>query len=132
MLRLEYRSKLLNPKWAAAMAAQGSGGAFEISQRMTALLGWGATAGYADGWAWDQAAESYALDGEMGARLRAANPQAYANILRRCLEAAGRGLWAPGEDVLDRLRALYGELDDQLEGVGGAGPASGKGAVGQR
>lgn len=38
MLRIEYRSKLLNPRWADAMAAQGSGGAYEISQRMTALL----------------------------------------------------------------------------------------------
>lgn len=43
VLRMEYRSKLLNPKWAEAMASQGSGGAFEISQRMTAMLGWGAT-----------------------------------------------------------------------------------------
>lgn len=43
VLRLEYRSKLLNPKWAKAMAAAGSGGAFEIGQRMTAMLGWGAT-----------------------------------------------------------------------------------------
>lgn len=39
VLRLEYRSKLLNPKWAKAMAAQGSGGAYEISQRMTAAVG---------------------------------------------------------------------------------------------
>lgn len=37
-LRMEYRSKLLNPKWAEAMSAQGSGGAYEISQRMTALV----------------------------------------------------------------------------------------------
>lgn len=33
VLRLEYRSKFLNPKWAQAMASQGSGGAYEISQR---------------------------------------------------------------------------------------------------
>jgi magnesium chelatase subunit H len=39
VLRIEYRSKMLNPKWATAMAAQGSGGAYEISQRMTALIG---------------------------------------------------------------------------------------------
>merc|ERR1719409_228872 len=29
-LRLEYRTKLLNPRWAKAMAESGSGGAFEI------------------------------------------------------------------------------------------------------
>ena len=54
VLRLEYRSKLLNPKWAQAMASQGSGGAYEISTRMTALLGWGGTVGYKDSFAWDQ------------------------------------------------------------------------------
>ncbi len=46
--------QLLNPKWAKAMAAQGSGGAYEISQRMTALVGWGATVNYTDAWTWDQ------------------------------------------------------------------------------
>ena len=30
VLRLEYRSKLLNPKWADEMVSQGSGGAFEV------------------------------------------------------------------------------------------------------
>lgn len=39
VLRLEYRSKLLNPKWAQAMASQGSGGAYEISTHMMVLLG---------------------------------------------------------------------------------------------
>ena len=47
------------------MAAQGSGGAFEISQRMTAMVGWGATADFREDWTWDQAAETYALDPEM-------------------------------------------------------------------
>jgi hypothetical protein len=62
-------------RWAEAMAAQGSGGAFEISQRMTAMLGWGATASFAEDWTWDQAAETYALDPEMAAKLRKSNPQ---------------------------------------------------------
>ena len=30
--------------------AQGSGGAFEVSQRMTALLGWGGTTKFAEAW----------------------------------------------------------------------------------
>lgn len=33
------RSTLLVHRWAESMAAQGSGGAFEISQRMTAMVG---------------------------------------------------------------------------------------------
>jgi magnesium chelatase subunit H len=117
VLRLEYRSKLLNPKWAAAMVAQGSGGAYEVSTRMTALLGWGATTGYADAFAWDQAAETYVLDPDMAAQLRKANPQAFNNVLRRCLEAAGRGLWKPDPQVLAALQEQYEDLDAELEGV---------------
>lgn len=72
---MEYRTKLLNPKWAEAMADQGSGGAYEISTRMTAMIGWGATTGFTDDWAWDQAAETYAFDPEMANKLKEANPQ---------------------------------------------------------
>jgi hypothetical protein len=60
---------------AQAMAAQGSGGAYEISQRMTAMLGWGATVDFKEDWTWDQAAETYALDPAMAETLRKNNPQ---------------------------------------------------------
>ena len=70
LLRLEYRTKLLNPRWAQAMAAMGSGGAYEISQRMTALIGWGGTCGFRDPWVYDQAANTYAFDAAMAQRLR--------------------------------------------------------------
>ncbi|ALB43176.1 MULTISPECIES: magnesium chelatase subunit H [Nostocales] len=117
LLRMEYRTKLLNPKWADAMANQGSGGAFEISQRMTALIGWGGTADFQDDWVYDQAAETYALDPEMAEKLRKANPEAFKNILGRMLEASGRGLWQADGDKLEKLRQLYELSDEQLEGV---------------
>ncbi|BAZ84783.1 magnesium chelatase subunit H [Dolichospermum compactum] len=117
LLRMEYRTKLLNPKWADAMANQGSGGAFEISQRMTALIGWGGTADFQDDWVYDQAAETYALDPEMAEKLRKANPEAFKNIVGRMLEASGRGLWQADGDKLDKLRQLYDLTDQELEGV---------------
>ncbi|OBQ04043.1 magnesium chelatase subunit H [Anabaena sp. AL09] len=117
LLRMEYRTKLLNPKWADAMANQGSGGAFEISQRMTALIGWGGTADFQDDWVYDQAAETYALDPEMAEKLRKANPEAFRNIVGRMLEASGRGLWQADGDKLDKLRKLYDLTDEELEGV---------------
>jgi magnesium chelatase subunit H len=117
LLRMEYRTKLLNPKWADAMANQGSGGAFEISQRMTALIGWGGTADFQDDWVYDQAADTYALDPEMAEKLRKANPEAFKNILGRMLEASGRGLWQADGDKLEKLRQLYELSDEQLEGV---------------
>ncbi|MEH2444312.1 MAG: magnesium chelatase subunit H [Nostoc sp.] len=117
LLRMEYRTKLLNPKWAQAMANQGSGGAFEISQRMTALIGWGGTADFTDDWVYDQAADTYALDAEMADKLRKANPEAFRNILGRMLEAHGRGFWDADNEKLDKLRQLYELTDEELEGV---------------
>lgn len=73
VLRLEYRSKFLNPKWRDAMLNQGSGGAYEVSQRFTAMVGWAATA-EVDNFVFDQAAERYALDDEVAKKLQKSNP----------------------------------------------------------
>jgi magnesium chelatase subunit H len=117
LLRLEYRTKLLNPKWAEAMANQGSGGAYEISQRMTALMGWAGTADFKENWVYDQAAATYALDAEMAERLREANPEAFRNIVGRMLEAHGRGFWRPDTEKLEQLKQLYSVSDTEVEGV---------------
>ncbi len=117
LLRIEYRTKLLNPKWAESMASQGSGGAYEISQRMTALIGWGGTANFQDNWVYDQAAETYALDEKMAKQLREANPEAFRNIVGRMLEANGRGFWEAEEEKLQKLRQLYELTEADLEGV---------------
>ena len=117
LLRMEYRTKLLNPKWAEAMVNQGSGGAFEVSQRMTALIGWGGTADFTDDWVYDQAADTYALDAEMAEKLRKANPEAFKNIVGRMLEAHGRGFWDASDEKLQKLRELYELTDEELEGV---------------
>ncbi|MDJ0679348.1 MAG: magnesium chelatase subunit H [Xenococcaceae cyanobacterium MO_167.B52] len=117
LLRMEYRTKLLNPKWAEAMADQGSGGAYEISQRMTALIGWGGTANFQDDWVYDQAADTYMLDAEMAKKLQAANPEAFRNIVGRAIEAHGRGFWDADDEKLEKLRELYQSAEDELEGV---------------
>ena len=116
VLRVEYRSKLLNPKWRDAMISQGSGGAYEVSQRMTAMLGWAATSDV-DNFVFDQAAERYALDESVAQQLQNANPEAFKNIIRRLLEAEGRGLWETSDDILERLRELYSDADDKVEQV---------------
>jgi len=117
LLRLEYRSKLLNPRWAEAMASMGSGGAYEISQRMTALIGWAGTSDFRDQWVYDQAADTYALDPAMASRLRQANPEAFRNVVGRMLEASSRGIWEASPDRLAALRQLHDLTDAELEGV---------------
>jgi len=42
-------------------------------------------------WVFDQAAATYALDAAMAERLRAANPEAFRNVVKRLLEASGQG-----------------------------------------
>ena len=115
VLRLEYRSKLLNPKWRDAMLQQGSGGAYEVSQRMTAMIGWAATADAIDNFVFDQASERYTIDEGVAEQLQRANPEAFKNIVRRLLEAAGRGMWSTDEANLARLRDLYSDVDDRIE-----------------
>jgi magnesium chelatase subunit H len=117
LLRMEYRTKLLNPKWAEAMVAQGSGGGYEISQRMTALIGWAGTADFKENWVYDQAAATYALDADLSRQLQAANPEAFRNIVGRLLEASGRGFWQPELETLAKLRQLYEQTDEVLEGI---------------
>ncbi len=43
--------------------------------------------------------------------------QAFSNVLKRLLEASGRGMWSADPKVLARLKALYSDMDDALEGV---------------
>lgn len=114
VLRLEYRSKLLNPKWRDAMLKQGSGGAYEISQRMTAMVGWAATTEI-DNFVFDQASERYALDEDVAKQLQKSNPEAFKNVVRRLLEAHGRNMWDTDEKTLNKLRELYSDADDMVE-----------------
>lgn len=96
------------------MLKQGSGGAYEISQRMTAMVGWAATA-EVDDFVFDQAAERYALDEEVAKQLQRSNPEAFKNVVRRLLEAHGRGMWEADDHTIKKLRDQYSDADDIIE-----------------
>eukprot|EP00178_Gracilaria_changii_P019984 TRINITY_DN57_c1_g2_i1.p1 TRINITY_DN57_c1_g2~~TRINITY_DN57_c1_g2_i1.p1 ORF type:complete len:1335 (-),score=234.98 TRINITY_DN57_c1_g2_i1:2561-6565(-) len=118
VLRMELRTRLLNPRWAEKMLQNGAGGAFEVSTRMTALIGWGGTVGYGDKFVFEQAAERYVLDEENSKVIKKSSPEAYRNILSRFLEAAGRGIWSdPDEQLLQRIREELEDIDCEIEGV---------------
>lgn len=117
VLRVEYRTKLLNPKWFEGMLQHGHSGAAEISNRFTYMLGWDAVSDSVDDWVYSDAANTFALDPNMRERLTQANPQAMRNIVGRLLEANGRGLWQANDQTIDQLRELYADLEDRLEGV---------------
>ena len=116
-LRIEYRSKLLNPKWFEGMLKHGHSGASEISNRVTYMLGWDAVTKSVDDWMYKKTAETYALDPEMRERLAKVNPQAIKNIVGRMLEAHGRGMWKADQDTIEELQDIYADLEDRLEGM---------------
>lgn len=116
-LRVEYRSKLLNPKWFEGMLKHGHSGASEISNRVTYMLGWDAVTKSVDDWVYKKTAETYALDPEMRERLAKVNPQAIKNIVGRMLEAHGRGMWKADQETIEELQDIYADLEDRLEGM---------------
>ncbi len=117
VLRVEYRTKLLNPNWYEGMLKHGHNGAAEIAHRFTYMLGWSATTAAVDNWVYDEAAATFVLDESMRQRLEAANPEATRNAVGRLLEASSRGMWQADDETLDKLRELYADLEDRLEGV---------------
>jgi cobaltochelatase CobN len=115
--RRVFRARVVNPRWLAAMARHGYKGAFEMAATVDYLFGYDATAGVVDDWMYEQLAASYVFDSETSAFLRKSNPWALRGIAERLLEAADRGLWASPEDgTLEELRAVYLELEGELEG----------------
>ncbi len=116
-VRLETRAKTLNPKWYEGMLQHGFRGVAEIEGHVTNTFGWSATADAVDDWIYTEVARTFVLDEEMLERLRNLNPHSAHALVRRLLEAHGRGYWDVEASVLDQLRDIIGSLEDQLEGV---------------
>ncbi len=67
---------------------------------------------------YQQLAQSYVFDKEVSEFMRKSNSWALQGISKRLLEAAERGLWAePSPATLDQLRAVFLELEGDLEGA---------------
>jgi cobaltochelatase CobN len=117
--RRVFRSRVVNPKWIAAMRRHGYKGAFELAATVDYLFGYDATAGVVPDWMYEQLAASYVFDAETQAFMRRSNPWALRGITERLLEAASRGLWeSPDAKTLDQLRQVYLDTEGDLE----AGP----------
>jgi magnesium chelatase subunit H len=117
VVRLETRAKTLNPKWYEGMLKHGFRGVAEIESHVTNTFGWSATTSAVDNWVYDEVARTYILDEQMLNRLRELNPHSTRNLIGRMLEAQGRGFWIASDSTLDRLRELFHNLEDELEGV---------------
>jgi cobaltochelatase CobN len=116
------RSRLLNPKWLEGMKRHGYKGAGDISKVMDIIIGWDATADTMEDWMYERVAERYALDPAMQEWFKEVNPYALQNIIDKLLETIRREMWDATEDMEDRLRDAYldieGEIEDAVEGAG--------------
>ncbi|MBW4680509.1 MAG: magnesium chelatase subunit H [Microcoleus vaginatus WJT46-NPBG5] len=116
-VRLDARTKMLNPKWYEGMLSHGYEGVRELSKRLVNTMGWSATAGAVDNWVYEETNETFIKDEAMQQRLMNLNPHSFRKMVTTLLEVNGRGYWETSESNLDRLRQLYQEVEDRIEGV---------------
>ena len=116
-IRLESRSKTLNPKWYEGMLEHGFRGVAEIENHVANTFGWSATADAVDPWIYTEISKTFLLDPNMFQRLLELNPHSVRSLTNRLLEAHNRGYWNPDEEVLEQLHEIVGRRDDRLESV---------------
>ena len=116
-VRLDARTKLLNPKWYEGMLKHGYEGVREISKRLVNTSGWSATAGAVDNWVYEEANDTFINDEAMRERLLNLNPHSFRRMVGSLLEVNGRGYWETSQENIERLQELYQEIEDKIEGV---------------
>ena len=110
-VRLETRTKTLNPKWYEGMLKHGFRGVAEIENHVTNTFGWSATANAVDPWIYTEISKTFLLDEEMFERLHELNPHSLESLAKRLLEAHERGYWNPDEEVLEALREALSRIE---------------------
>jgi magnesium chelatase subunit H len=116
-VRLDSRTKLLNPKWYEGMLSHGYEGVRELSKRLVNTMGWSATADAVDNWVYEDTNTTFFKDEDMSKRLMDLNPNSFRKMVTTLLEANGRGYWETSEENLDKLRDLYQQVEDRIEGI---------------
>ncbi len=116
-IRLDSRTKLLNPKWYEGMLDSGYEGVREVAKRLNFTLGWSATSGAVDNFVYEEANDTFINDPEMRKRLLELNPHSFRRIVGTLLEVNGRGYWETSDENIQQLQELYQEVEDRIEGV---------------
>ena len=116
-IRLDSRTKLLNPKWYEGMLDSGYEGVREVAKRLNFTLGWSATSGAVDNFVYEEANDTFINDPEMRKRLMELNPHSFRRIVGTLLEVNGRGYWETSDENIQQLQELYQEAEDRIEGV---------------
>ncbi|MFQ6127168.1 MAG: cobaltochelatase subunit CobN, partial [Candidatus Heimdallarchaeota archaeon] len=103
------------PKWIEGKKRHGYKGASDISKRVDHVYGWSATTKLVDNWVFDEITQTFVLDEEMREWFKENNPYALEEMTRRLIEAAERELWKPEEEMLNKLKSAYLDLEGIME-----------------
>ncbi|BAM81565.1 magnesium chelatase subunit H [Cyanidioschyzon merolae strain 10D] len=116
-IRLDSRTKLLNPKWIDGLVNSGYEGVRELSKRLRNTMAFSVTSDAVDNWVYENANQTFFVDEAMRKKLMDSNPNSFRSMVTTMLEAHGRGYWETSEENIERLRDLYREIEDRIEGV---------------
>jgi cobaltochelatase CobN len=105
------RTRVVNPKWIAAMQRHGYKGAFEMAATVDYLFGYDATARVVEDWMYERVTRAYVMDPAVRKFFEASNPWALRSIAERLLEAHERGLWDASDEARAALRAAVLEAE---------------------
>jgi cobaltochelatase CobN len=114
-MRFVFRSKVLNPKFLNGLKEHGYRGVTELAKLTEYMLGWDATSDAIDDWMYEQVSEKFLFDEDTRKWMEEENPYAMMDMLNRLQEAITRGLWDPKETTLEKLEALYLDIEERLE-----------------
>jgi cobaltochelatase CobN len=105
------RTRVVNPKWIAAMCRHGYKGAFELAATVDYLYGYDATARVVEDWMYERVTDAYVADPQVRKLFEQSNPWALRSIAERLLEADERGLWEASGAALATLRSALLEAE---------------------
>lgn len=113
--KMIFRTKILNPKWIDGLKKHGYKGAGDFSKYIDHIFAWDCTSNIVDDWMYEKISEKYVFDKEMGEFFKENNPYALMNITERLLEAIERGKWNADEEVKEKLRKKYLDIEGMIE-----------------
>ncbi|MBF2099219.1 MAG: cobaltochelatase subunit CobN [Gloeomargaritaceae cyanobacterium C42_A2020_066] len=115
-LRRVYRSRVINPKWIAAMQGHGYKGAFELAATVDYLFAYDVTSHCGAGFMYEGVAQAYLFDPVVRAFVQQNNPWALRDMAERLLEAHQRQRWPEADpELLHALRELVLHAEAEIE-----------------
>jgi cobaltochelatase CobN len=109
------RTRLLNPKWIDGMLEHSYHGVQKIAERFENVMGLAATTNSVEAWIYDDMHRTYIQNEIMRRRLKENNPYAYMRIAEQMMEYYQRGYWKATQAQLDQLKAVFLELENDVE-----------------